>query len=238
MEHLIKGSVELNKMFAALQWTAGGLRRDFGEVENLQQSLRGASDFVQKAANRIEESILSDLMLIRPSAGFSTPNIYKEGDGNNEFVLSLSGAANFVRGNSHFAISLAFRNNDETKIALVYNPITEKLYYAEAGFGAYSFTTFHSTKIKVSNLSVATDLIIAYGDGARDIELPGVQKRMTGCVALDLAYVAAGNFDAFISNPMDFAEIAAGDLLIREAGGTIKMESELIATNGKVLKDI
>ena len=152
MELLIKGSTELNKMFMALQRTASGLRRDFGEVENLQQSLRSASDFVQKAANRIEESILSDLLLVRPSAGLLTPDMSREGDGRDEFVLALSGAANFVRGNPNFAISLALRTNDETKIALVYSPIDERLYYAEAERGAYVFSAFHSARIKVSNI--------------------------------------------------------------------------------------
>ncbi|MBO5705350.1 MAG: inositol monophosphatase, partial [Alphaproteobacteria bacterium] len=104
MELLIKGSTELNKMFMALQRTAASLRRDFGEVENLQQSLRGARDFVAKASARIEESILSDLLLVRPSAGLLTPELSHEGDGRDEFVLALSGASNFVRGNSHFAI--------------------------------------------------------------------------------------------------------------------------------------
>ena len=136
MELLIKGSTELNKMFMALQRTATGLRHDFGEVENLQQSLRGARDFVQKAEARIEESILSDLTLVRPSAGLLTPNVSRAGDGRDEFVLALSGAANFVRANPHFAISLALRTNDETQIALVYSPIDERLYYAERGAGA------------------------------------------------------------------------------------------------------
>ena len=84
MELLIKGSTELNKMFMALQRTASGLRRDFGEVENLQQSLRGARDFVAKASARIEESILSDLTLVRPAAGLLTPNVSRDGDGRDE----------------------------------------------------------------------------------------------------------------------------------------------------------
>ena len=139
MENLIKGSSELNQMFAALQRTAMGLRRDFGEVENLQQSIKGASDFVRKASSRIEEMILSDLMLVRPAAGILTPNVSRDGEGRDEFVLSLSGAANFVRGNPHFAISLALRSMNETKIALIYSPIDERLYYAEAGQGAFVF---------------------------------------------------------------------------------------------------
>ncbi len=216
----------------ALQRTAAGLRRDFGEVENLQQSLRGARDFVSKAANRIEESILSDLLLVRPSAGLLTPNVSREGDGRDEFVLALSGAANFVRANPNFAISLALRSNDETKIALVYSPIDERLYYAEQGRGAYMFSAYHSARIKVSNISEPDDLTVAYNTSDARPLIGDVRR--TGCPAMDLAWVAAGKFDAFVSEPLDFAEIAAGDLIVREAGGKIEMMADLVATNGKV----
>lgn len=231
-ELLIKGSPELNKMFAALQRTASGLRRDFGEVENLQQSLKGATDFVSKAATRIEESILNDLLLVRPNAGLLTPNVSKEGNGRDEFVLSLSGAANFVRGNAHFAISLALRSGDETKIALVYSPIDERLYYAEKDKGAFVFSAFHSARIRVSNLTQLHDLTIGYNSSA--VKMIGANPRVTGCPALDLAWVAAGKFDGYVSDALDFAEIAAGELLVVEAGGKITMEADLIATNGKV----
>jgi myo-inositol-1(or 4)-monophosphatase len=232
-ELLIKGSTELNKMFTALQHTAAGLRRDFGEVENLQQSLKGATDFVNKAAARIEESIMRDLALVRPSAGLLTPNVSNAGDGRDEFVLSLSGAANFVRGNPHFAISLALRSGDETKIGLVYSPIEEKLYYAEKDRGAFAFSAFHSAKIRVSNLTELHDLTIGYNCRAGR-KMIGANPRVTGCPALDLAWVAAGKFDGYVSDPLDFAEIAAGDLLVTEAGGKIEMTADLIATNGKI----
>ncbi|MDL2296040.1 hypothetical protein LJC18_04515 [Lachnospiraceae bacterium OttesenSCG-928-E19] len=231
-ELLIKGSAELNKMFAALQRTATGLRRDFGEVENLQQSLRGATDFVAKAQSRIEEMILNDLLLVRPSAGLLTPNVSRDGDGRDEFVLALSGAANFVRGNSHFAISLALRSGDETKIAMVYNPIDERLYYAERDKGAFVFSAFHSARIKVSNQSDDKDLMIGLGEGAP--RPSNSAYRVTGCPALDLAWVASGKFDAFVSPALDYAEICAGELLVTEAGGDIIMSADLIATNGKV----
>lgn len=234
MDLLIKGSTELNKMFAALQNTASGLRHDFGEVENLQQSLTSARDFVAKASARIEESILADLQLVRPSAGLLTPDVSKAGDGRDEFVLALSGAANFVRGNAHFAISLALRCGGETKIALVYSPIDERLYYAENGKGAYVFSAYHSEKIRVSNLKEPADLTIGYNTiGIRPV-ISG-NARETGCPALDLAWVAAGKLDAFVSDPVDYAEIAAGELLIREAGGTItETGGDIVATNGKV----
>ncbi|MBO5946741.1 MAG: hypothetical protein J6Q44_01190 [Alphaproteobacteria bacterium] len=232
MELLIKGSTELNKMFMALQRTGASLRRDFGEVESLQQSLRGAHDFVQKAANRIEESILNDLLLVRPAAGLLTPNVSRDGDGRDEFVLALSGAANFVRGNPHFAISLALRSNDETKIALIYSPIDERLYYAETGNGAYVFSAFHSARIKTSNQNEESELTVAYNTSDARPLIGDVRR--TGCPALDLAWVAAGKFDAYVSDPLDYAEIAAGDLIVREAGGTIEMMADLVATNGKI----
>ena len=233
MELLIKGSTELNKMFMALQRTAASLRRDFGEVENLQQSLRGARDFVAKASARIEESILSDLLLVRPSAGLLTPELSHEGDGRDEFVLALSGASNFVRGNSHFAISLALRSNDETKIALIYSPIDERLYYAEAGRGAYVFSAYHSARISVSNINDIAESTIAYNTSdARPLIADNTLR--TGCPALDLAWVAAGKLDAFVSDMLDYAEIAAGDLILHEAGGKLEMTADLVATNGKI----
>lgn len=232
MELLIKGSSELNKMFAALQRTASSLRRDFGEVENLQQSLRGARDFVAKAAARIEESILSDLTLVRPSAGLLTPNVSRSGDGRDEFVLALSGAGNFVRANPHFAISLALRSNDETKIGLIYSPIDERLYYAEAGRGAYAYSAFHSARVKTSNIEDATVGMIGLNTSdARRV--PGDVRR-TGCPALDLAWVASGKMDAYVSDVLDYAEIAAGELMLQEAGGKLTMGADLIATNGKI----
>ena len=234
MDLLIKGSTELNKMFAALQNTAAGLRHDFGEVEELQQSLRSAHDFVAKASARIEESILSDLQLVRPNAGLLTPDVSKPGEGRDEFVLALSGAANFVRGNAHFAISLALRTNGETKIALVYSPIDERLYYAESGNGAYVFSAYHSEKIRVSALKEPADLTVGYNTtGVRPI-VSGV-ARETGCPALDLAWVAAGKMDMFVSDPLDYAEMAAGELLVREAGGRVfERGGDIIATNASV----
>ena len=238
MELLIKGSSELNKMFAALQRTAASLRHDFGEVENLQQSLRGARDFVVKAASRIEESILSDLTLVRPNAGLLTPNVSRTGDGRDEFILSLSGAANFVRANPHFAISLALRSNNETKIGLIYSPIDERLYYAEAGRGAYAFSAFHSARVKVSNLAAPGDVTIAFNTAQRPASITDemyANSRRTGCPALDLAWVASGKIDAYVSDMIDYAELAAGDLMVREAGGKIIMDGgDLIVTNGKI----
>jgi myo-inositol-1(or 4)-monophosphatase len=175
---------------------------------------------------------LNDLLLVRPAAGLLTPNVSRDGDGRDEFVLALSGASNFVRGNPHFAISLALRSNDETKIALIYSPIDERLYYAELGNGAYVFSAFHSARIKTSNQTEESELTVGYNTSDARPLIGDVRR--TGCPALDLAWVAAGKFDAFVSEPLDYAEIAAGDLILREAGGKIEMMADLVATNGKI----
>ncbi|MCL1786141.1 MAG: inositol monophosphatase family protein [Alphaproteobacteria bacterium] len=234
MENLLKGSSELNQMFAALIRTATGLRRDFGEVEQLQQSLSGARDFVAKAQQRIEQMILSDLQLVRPAAGVLTPNVSTDGDGISEFVLALSGAENFIRGNEHFAISLALRVNGETRAALIYAPIDDKLFYAEKDSGTYIYSAFHSTKMRVSKLSNPSDLTIGYSALGSRLSALGT-ARITGCPALDLASVATGKFDAFVSEPIDYAELAAGELMVTESGGKIwEHDGQLFVTNGIV----
>ncbi|MDR1027667.1 MAG: hypothetical protein LBL46_04600 [Rickettsiales bacterium] len=218
-EKLIRGSTELNQMFDALQRTAAGLRRDFGEVENLQQSLPSARRFVKTAAERIEEMIISDLSLVRPHAGLSTPNVHNEGDsgvaGRDEFALALSGAENFVRGIAHFAITLALRTNGETKIALVYSPIEDVLFYAEAGEGAFLFSPHHSQRLAVS----------------KNVDGFG---RDSGCPALDLAFVAAGKYDRIELPPLDMAELAAGELLVSEAGGRVAFENGSVVADNKM----
>ena len=236
MEVLLKGSLELNKMFSAVQKTADWIRRDFGEIESLQQSLSSASDFVKKASERIEESICSDLLLVRPNAGFLTPNISESGDGRDEFVLSLSGSNNFVRSNDNFAISLALRCMDETKIALVYSPVKDKLFYSEKGMGAFVFSTHHSTKIHVSNIRSVDDISVAY-NVLEKVNLTR-NSRVSGCVALDLAYVACGKIDVFISDQIDYSELAAGELLVQESCGKLIFSDKIVAYNGIANIDI
>ena len=228
-------------MFAALQRTGAGLRRDFGEVEQLQQSLPGARDFVAKAAARIEDMVLSDLTLVRPAAGVLTPNASREGDGVSEFILAFSGAANFVRGNPHFAVSLALRVGGETRAGLIYSPIDDRLYYAEKDSGAFIFSAYHSAKVRVSKLKEPHDLTIGFDSSATlathhsplTTNHSPFTARITGCPALDLAWVASGKFDAFVSEPLDYAEIAAGELMVLEAAGKMyEDDGKIFATNG------
>jgi myo-inositol-1(or 4)-monophosphatase len=186
---------------------------------------------VRRAAARIEESILADLVLVRPNAGILTSQMSQDGDGRDEFALALSGAANFVRGNPNFAISLALRSNGETKIALVYSPLDERLYYSEKGDGAFSYSAFHSNRVSVSKQTDVLDFTIGLNQILTN-PMPGAAVRVSGCPAMDLAWVAAGKLDAFVSEPLDYAEICAGELLVNEAGGKIyESDGLLYATN-------
>ena len=210
-------------MFTALARTATGLRRDFIEVEQLQQSLSGARDFVAKAEQRIEQMILRDLELVRPNAGILTPNVSTDGNGISEFVLSFSGAENFVRANPHFAITLALRVNGETRAGLIYMPILDKLFYSESGSGTYIFQAHNSHRYRTTKISNIEEAMIAG------------KNRITGCTALDLAYVATGKFDAMIADMPDYAEIAAGELMVIEAGGKIwEAGGQLFASNSLI----
>ncbi|MCL2629454.1 MAG: hypothetical protein FWD33_02065 [Alphaproteobacteria bacterium] len=221
-EHRIKGSGELNEMFNALSRTAKGLQRDFGEVENLQSSIKGAKGFVDKAIQRIEGMILSDLQLIRPQAAITTTNGFVEGDGVDEFVLGFSGAGNFIRGNPHFAISLALMHRGETVIGLVYSPIEDRLYFAEKGRGAFIFAPFHSQRMRVSDRT-ASDGMTVYCDYANR-NIPFENIRISGCTALDMAYIASAKADLLVSAAPGLPETCAGRLLIEEANGFVEFE--------------
>lgn len=235
----IKGSQTLNQMFEALTKTARGLQRDFGEIENLQRSLKGSTGFVEKAIQRIEAMILSDLQLVRPHAGVITTNVSKMGTQDEEFILSLSGADNFVRGISHFAISLALRVRGNVEIALIYSPIDDRLYYAEAGEGAYIFSPFHRQRMRVSERMDPADIFVGTDMLSHEQlkKIPFNHIRLTGCPALDMAWVAAGKFDALIMEQKNYAEIAAGDLIIRESNGLIISDDNGIICINTALKD-
>lgn len=238
-EHRIKGSGELNEMFNALSRTATGLQRDFGEVENLQSSIRGAQGFVDRAIERIEGMILQDLKFIRPQAGITTSALHIPGDEVDEFVLGFSGASNFVRGNPHFAISLALIHNGEPVIGLVYSPIDDRLYFAERGQGAFIFSPFHSQRMRVSERAL-TEEPTALCDFANYAALSGISRqnlRVTGCPALDLAFIASAKADIMVCAAPSLPEIAAGQLLVAEANGIVDMiDGDLIASNRKLNK--
>ena len=220
-------------MTGAAQKAARALKRDFGEVEQLQVSHKGPSDFVSAADIRAEKTLRAELAKARPRFGF----LLEEGgevkgeDGHHRWIIDpIDGTTNFLHGIPHFAISVGLEMDGEIIAGLIYNPIVDEMYYAEKGKGAF----LNDKRLRVSARANLADSLIATGipfhgrPGHKPFlkqlervmgEVAGVRRM--GTASLDLAYVAAGRCDAFWETGLQPWDIAAGILLVREAGGFV-----------------
>jgi len=223
----------MNVMVNAVLKAGRGLARDFGEVENLQVSLKGPGDFVSAADRKAEQIVKTELLKARPGYSF----IGEEGgkvEGTDEthtwIVDPLDGTTNFLHGIPHFAVSIALERNGLLVAGVVYNPAIDELYVAERGTGAF----LNDRRLRVSARRKPEDSVVGCGTphiGRGDHvqyrnELKVVQSRFggirrIGACALDLAYVAAGRFDGFWERGVKPWDVAAGIVLIREAGGFV-----------------
>jgi myo-inositol-1(or 4)-monophosphatase len=226
-------SAILNVMVGAAFKAARGLKRDFGEVENLQVSKKGPADFVSAADHRAEEVIRAELERARPSYGLlmEESGETRGKDPQHRWIVDpLDGTTNFLHGIPHFAISIALERQGKLTAGLVYNPISDELFTAERGGGAY----VNDRRLRVAarqNLAeavVATGMpFLGHGDSGRYLQelaqiMPAVSGvRRFGAAALDLAWVAAGRCDGFWERGLSPWDMAAGLLLIREAGGYV-----------------
>jgi myo-inositol-1(or 4)-monophosphatase len=208
-----------------------GLLRDFGEVEQLQVSIKGPGDFVSTADLRAERTIRTELTRARPGYGL----LFEEGGGeagtdprHRWIVDPLDGTTNFLHGIPHFAISIALERDGEIVAGLVYDPTRDEMFWAEKGAGAY----VNDRRLRVSARRNLGEAVIATGIPFRDrgdhpaylATLSVVMARTSGvrrfgAAALDLAYVAAGRYDGFWEYGLSPWDVAAGLLLVREAGG-------------------
>ena len=224
----------LNVMMRAADKAARALKRDFGEVENLQVSRKGPADFVSAADRRAEKTLREELQRARPEFGLlmeeSGEHPGSDADGRRFVVDPLDGTSNFLHGLPHFAISIALEQRGEIVAAVVYDPIKEDMFFAEKGMGAF----LNDRRIRVSGRERLDAALIAtgapfkgHGDRPRFLaELDLVMKdtagiRRMGSAALDLAYVAGGRFDGYWERDLNYWDIAAGSLLVREAGGFV-----------------
>ena len=236
---MVSHSGLITVMDRAARKAAGRLRRDFGEVEQLQVSRKGPADFVSLADQRTERSLVDELSHARPDWGM----LLEEGgaiEGNPAkprwVVDPIDGTSNFLHGIPHFAISIAVQEPKtgggwgEISHGLVYNPITDESFWAEKGRGAW----LHDRRLRVSARRDMSEALIATGVPYKAHgDLPRFQKilaavspevagiRRFGSAALDLAWVAAGRYDGFWEEELEFWDIAAGLILVREAGGFI-----------------
>ena len=224
-------SALLNVMVQAAFKAGKSLGRDFGEVQNLQVSLKGPGDYVSQADRKAEKLIRDELMKARPTYGFlgeESEEIIGTDGAHRWIVDPLDGITNFLHGIPLFAVSIALERNGEIVAAVVLNPATDELFTAERGGGAF----LNDRRLRVAARKNLSDAVVGCGvphlgrgnHGKFLIELRHAMGevagvRRMGAVALDLAYVAAGRFDGFWERDLMPWDTAAGVLLIREAGG-------------------
>lgn len=249
---MITRSPILNVMTRAADKAARGLKRDFGEVEQLQVSQKGPADFVSNADIKAEKVLREELSKARPAFGFllEEGGTVKGTDPDHRWIIDpLDGTTNFLHGLPHFAISIGLEKNGEIIAGVIYDPIKEEMFCAEKGGGAF----LNDRRIRVSGRKNLHEALIGtgipfrgHGDGDRFNRQLSLMMRETagvrrwGAAALDLAYVAAGRLDGFWEEGLSPWDIAAGLLLVRESGGYLSdlkggqsmMESgAILATN-------
>ena len=211
-------SANLNIMIKASDKASKVLIRDFGEIEKLQVSRKGPTDFVTNSDLKVEKIIIDELKKARPNYSFISEEngIESNKDKNNTWIIDpIDGTVNFLHGIPHFAISIALKSNDEIVSGLIYDPIKDEMFFAEKDNGAF----FNNHRIKVSKKNDINDCLFATG-GKIEKEL-NFPNRKSGCAALDMAYVASGRYDGYFQRDLNLWDIAAGIIILKEAGGMI-----------------
>ncbi|HEY4193341.1 MAG TPA: inositol monophosphatase family protein [Mesorhizobium sp.] len=224
-------SAILNVMVQAAMKAGRSLSRDFGEVQNLQVSMKGPGDYVSQADRKAEDIIFAELSKARPGYGFLMEErgaVAGDDDQHRWIVDPLDGTTNFLHGIPLFAVSIALERQGQLVAGVIYNPAMDELYTAERGGGAF----MNDRRLRVAARSKLADCVIGCGvphlgrgqHGNFLVELRNVMAevsgiRRMGAASLDLAYVAAGRMDGFWETGLSAWDIAAGILLIREAGG-------------------
>jgi myo-inositol-1(or 4)-monophosphatase len=220
-------------MVAAARKAGRPLTRDFGELENLQVSLKGPADFVTSADRRTERILIEELGKARPGYGF----LGEEGgavegrDKTHRFIIDpIDGTTNFMHGIPHFAISIGLEREGQLVSGVVYNPVTDDLFIAEKGHGAYlndkRLRVAARKELGASVIATGLPFMGKEGHARASAEMAAVMNatagiRRFGAASLDLAYVAAGRFDGFWEHGLMPWDMAAGIVLVREAGGVI-----------------
>jgi myo-inositol-1(or 4)-monophosphatase len=249
----------LNVMIAAARKTARALKRDFGELEKLQVSLKGPANFVSSADRRAEETLYQELGKARPGYGFlGEEGGEREGaDKSHRWIVDpLDGTTNFLHGIPQFAISIALEREGAVVAGLIYNPASEEMFIAEKGKGAF----LNEQRIRVAGRKRLDEAVVACGlphVGRGDIalgrkETGAMQERVAGlrrfgAAALDLAWVAAGRLDGYWERDIKPWDMAAGLILLREAGGFVSdcdggedmfAKGQIVAGNDAIHKEL
>jgi myo-inositol-1(or 4)-monophosphatase len=211
-------SANLNIMIKAAEKASKILIRDFGELEKLQVSLKGPSDFVTNSDKKVEKIIIEELTKSRKKFSILSEEIgeVKNSDKENYWIIDpIDGTTNFLHGIPHFAISIALKTKKEIVSGLIFDPIKNEMFYAEKNNGAY----FNNQRIRVSKKKKLNECLFA--TGGKDKINYNLNTRKSGSAALDMAYVGAGRYDGYFQKNLNIWDIAAGIIIVREAGGKI-----------------
>jgi myo-inositol-1(or 4)-monophosphatase len=226
-------SALMNVMIAAARKAGKSLTRDFNEVEHLQVSIKGPANFVSAADHRAEEIVFNELSKSRPGYDFlmEERGAVQGGDASHRWIVDpLDGTTNFLHSIPIFAVSIALERAGELVAGIIYNPVMDEMYTAEKGKGAF----LNDRRLRVANRRRLDDCVVGTGipyhrSGGHDTfmtELGNIMPktagiRRCGAAAIDLAWVAAGRFDGFWERKLGPWDMAAGALLVREAGGFV-----------------
>ena len=209
-------SPNLNIMIKAAEKASKVLIRDFGELEKLQVSQKGPSDFVTNSDKKVEKIILEELSKSRNKYSIlseETGEIKKSDKDNIWIVDPIDGTTNFLHGVPHFAISIALLSKEEIVSGLIFDPIKNEMFYAEKNNGSY----FNNHRIKVSKKKILEECL--FGTGGKKEVKTNLNTRISGSAALDMAYVGAGRYDGYFQRSLNIWDVAAGIIIVKEAGG-------------------
>ena len=248
-------SANINVMVKACRKASKILIRDFGEIENLQVSLKGPGDFVTASDKKVEKILIEELQKARPNYSILSEEI---GEINNDLsfrwiIDPIDGTSNFLHGIPHFAISIGLEQDKEIICGIIYDPIKDEMFAAEKGNGSY----INNKRMRVSSRTKLKDCIIFTGgprreEKDRELSLKEYNNfsskvlipiRKLGSASLDMAYVAAGRCDGFWKRDLNYWDIAAGIIIVKESGGFVtdfKGENEymqnktILVTNSKI----
>ncbi|MDC0585935.1 inositol monophosphatase [Candidatus Pelagibacter sp.] len=215
---MISISANLNIMIKAAEKASKSIIRDFGEVEKLQVSKKGPHDFVTKTDKYVEKILIEELSKTKKNYSFITEEtgIIKNKDENNIWIIDpIDGTNNFLHGIPHFAISVALKSKDELLSGLIFDPIKDEMFFAEKDKGAY----LNNQRLRVSKKNSLDECL--FSSNQEGVKFSDLNMRCSGSAALDLAYVASGRLDGFFHNKINVWDVAAGILMIKEAGGLV-----------------
>ena len=219
-------SPHLNIMIKASEKASKVLIRDFGEVEKLQVSNKGPYDFVTNADLKAEKIIIEELKKAKPNYSILSEEkgLENNKDRKTWIIDPIDGTINFLHGIPHFAISIALKDEKEIIAGLIYDPIKDEMFYAEKNNGAF----FNNQRIRVSKKNNISECLFVTGGKIESNY--DFSYRKSGSAALDLAYVAAGRYDGYFQKKLNLWDIAAGIIILKEAGGLI---NEIDISNNK-----